>query len=173
MKYTILILTLLILRLSTIGQESTERDTKEISDNKIEVVNFEGLRPYLEKSNDTLYIINFWATWCAPCIKELPYFQNIHSTYDTTYKVKVLLVSLDFKRQLESRVIPFVEKNNITAQVILLSDPDSNKWINQVDTSWSGSIPATIFRKGNKKLFFEKEFNKQELEEIVKNFLDQ
>lgn len=133
----------------------------------IRVVDFKGLLPLLEKSNDTTYIINFWATWCAPCIKELPYFQKIHEQ-NANKPVKVLLVSLDFERQIESRLIPFIKKHKVTPEVIVLSDPASNVWINEIDPSWSGSIPATIFYNKDKRLFFEKEFTYAEIEEVLK-----
>lgn len=132
----------------------------------VRVVDFNGLKPLLEKSNDTTYIINFWATWCAPCIKELPYFQQIHDKY-ATKKVKVLMVSLDFERQIGSRLIPFIKKHKVTPEVIVLSDPASNEWINKIDPSWSGSIPATLFYNKDKRIFFEKEFTYAEIEEAL------
>lgn len=132
----------------------------------IRVVDYDKLQPLLEKSNDTTYIINFWATWCAPCIKELPYFQHIHDKY-ADKKVKVLLVSLDFERQIESRLIPFIKKHKVTPEVIVLSDPASNEWINKIDPSWSGSIPATLFYNKDKRMFFEKEFTNTEIEAVI------
>lgn len=132
----------------------------------IPVVDYEGLRPLLEKQNDTTYIINFWATWCAPCIKELPYFQQIHDKYIDD-KIKVILVSLDFERQLESRVVPFLNKNKVTPEVVLLSDPHSNTWIDKVSTEWSGGLPATLFYNRYKRLFYEKSFTYEEIEEAL------
>ena len=41
--------------------------------------NFDGLQPFLNQKNDTLYVINFWATWCVPCVKELPIFEKINN----------------------------------------------------------------------------------------------
>jgi len=132
----------------------------------IRVVDYDKLQPLLEKSNDTTYIINFWATWCAPCIKELPYFQQIHDKF-AGKKVKVLMVSLDFERQIESRLIPFIKKHKVTPEVIVLSDPASNEWINRIDPSWSGSIPATLFYNKDKRMFFEKEFTYAEIEAVI------
>ncbi len=135
-------------------------------DPTIKVLDFNGLKPYLEKENDTTYIINFWATWCAPCIKELPHFQKINDEY-ADKKLKVLLVSLDFERQIESRLMPFIRKHKVTPEVIVLSDPDSNGWIDKVDQSWSGSIPATIFYNKDKRMFFEKEFTYAEIKGVL------
>lgn len=141
----------------------------EAKSQELSVVTYDQLEPLLETRNDTLYIVNFWATWCAPCIKELPYFQQVHDNYKDE-KVRVILVSLDFERQIQSRVIPFIEKNKLTPQVIVLNDPASNVWINKVNPAWSGAIPATLFYNKDKKLFFEKEFTYDEIEQIINQF---
>ncbi len=150
-------------------QTSFNSEASQLTEAAIKVVDFNGLKPYLEKGNDTTYIINFWATWCAPCIKELPYFQQINDEF-ADKKLKVLLVSLDFERQIESRLIPFIKKHKVTPEVIVLSDPDSNAWINKVDQSWSGSIPATIFYNKDQRMFFEKEFTYAEIRSILELF---
>lgn len=132
----------------------------------IKVVDYNGLQPLLEKSNDTTYIINFWATWCAPCIKELPYFQQINDKFAGA-RVKVILVSLDFERQIESRLIPFIKKNSVTPEVIVLNDPDANNWIDKIDPSWSGALPATLFFNKNGRKFYEKEFTYDEIRNVI------
>jgi thiol-disulfide isomerase/thioredoxin len=130
------------------------------------VVSFEELEVYFNKQNDTLYVINFWATWCKPCLEELPYFEAFHEKY-THDKVKVLLVSVDFKSQIESRVKPFLERKQLKSEVWLLDAGNPNIWIEKVDESWSGAIPATLFLKGDKRKFEEKEFESlEDLESI-------
>lgn len=114
----------------------------EITDD-IKVLNFDQLEPYLHKNNDTVYLVNFWATWCAPCIKELPVIQAVEAKY-VSEKFKVLLVSLDFPGQLNSKLVPFLKSKDIKSEVILLDDPDQNRWINLVDKNWSGAIPFTL-----------------------------
>jgi thiol-disulfide isomerase/thioredoxin len=133
------------------------------------IIKFNIIDSLLHHNNsETVLVINFWATWCKPCVTELPYFEQLNKDYAAS-NVKVIFVSLDFKRQFESRLIPFVEKNNINAEVLLLDEPDYNSWIDKVDSSWSGAIPASAIITRNKKLFFEKEFTSYaELENIVK-----
>lgn len=116
-------------------------------------------------SPDTTYVINFWATWCGPCIKELPYFEELHALYEGK-AFKQILVSLDDPKKLESKVIPFLTKNKIESKVVLLADGKANSWIDKVDPSWSGAIPITLIIKGDKRMFYEKEFHSTfELEE--------
>ncbi len=137
---------------------------------EIKVVDYEGLKPYLNKQNDTTYVINFWATWCGPCVKELPYFEKITENYKNQ-KVKVILVSLDFPKSYQKSLVPFVKRKALKSEVILLNDPDSNNWISKIDKNWSGAIPATIIYNKNSRSFYEKSFTYEELEAALKEKL--
>jgi thiol-disulfide isomerase/thioredoxin len=133
---------------------------------------FESLAPLLRQANDTTYVINFWATWCKPCVQEMPYFEAIHDKY-AKQKVKVILVSLDFSRQLESKLLPFVRDRQLKPMVIALTDSNYNAWIDQVSPEWSGAIPITIIRKGKQQQVVLREFeNEAELDTIVKDFIN-
>jgi thiol-disulfide isomerase/thioredoxin len=136
----------------------------------VPVYNFPALQQVIDADNDTTYVINFWATWCKPCVEEMPYFEQLHEKYNGG-KVKVLLVSLDFRSQLEKRVIPFVEKRNLQPQVVLLDAGNPNKWIDLVDPSWSGAIPATLFIHGKNRRFVEDSFHDLESLETIVNSL--
>lgn len=137
---------------------------------RIEVVDFEGLEPRLHLTADTTYVVNFWATWCKPCIKELPEFDRLAEEYSDE-KVKVLLVSLDMSEHLETKLEPFVEKRGVKSEVVLLDDPKANEWIDKVSPDWSGAIPATLIYRGDQREFFEKSFTYEELEKEVIDFL--
>ena len=132
-------------------------------------VDYEGLESYLEESDATVHVVNFWATWCKPCIKELPYFETIREKYSGE-NVKVILVSLDFPDQKE-RLTHFIEKRNIQSEVVFLDDGDANSWIPKVDVSWTGAIPVTIIYTDEKRSFYERSFTYKELEEELKLFL--
>jgi len=136
------------------------------SQDQLRVLSFDDLEPHLYSNSDTLYIINFWATWCTPCVDEIPDFVRIHEEHKNT-NVKVLLVSLDFANHIESRVVPFIKKNNVTAEVWILDDPDSNKWIDKVNAEWSGSIPATLFYQKNKRIFREGVMTYEEINTLI------
>jgi thiol-disulfide isomerase/thioredoxin len=122
------------------------------------------------KEDENVYVINFWATWCAPCIKELPHFEKLHAD---NKKVKVILVSLDSRKDLEKKLIPFIERKKLTANVLLLSDKDYNSWLPKIDKDWSGAIPATLIIQGKKNLFAEREFESfTELNDYVNTFIN-
>ncbi len=130
---------------------------------------FSRLESRLTTLSDSVYIVNFWATWCKPCVAELPYFFEVEKKY-ADKKVKLLLVSLDFKKQIESKLKPFLDKREINTEVVVLSDPDSNTWIDKVSPEWSGAIPATLVFNKDKKDFYEQSFELEELEEVLKGY---
>lgn len=133
---------------------------------KVPVIDLDVLEARLAQGGDTTYVINFWATWCGPCVKELPFFEAIH-TNRATEPFKVLLVTLDFLENLDSKVVPFLLKKNIQSEVALLDEGNPNKWIPRVSDAWSGAIPATLFVNTQKKTrhFHEGSFHKGELEQ--------
>jgi thiol-disulfide isomerase/thioredoxin len=122
----------------------------------------EGLISLTTQSNDTTYVINFWATWCSPCVKEIANFEKLHQDHSNE-KLKVILVSLDFTNQVEKRVIPFLEEKGISAEVKIMTDTDYNAWIDRVDPSWTGAIPATLIYQKDRRVFLEKELTYSEL----------
>jgi len=121
---------------------------------------------YLKMQNDTTYVINFWATWCKPCIEELPNFEKINLVYKKQ-KVKVILVSLDMPKQVENSLIPFIKRKKLRSTVIHLKDSDANTWINKVDVNWSGSIPATVIYNKDKRKFYEQSFSYEALQKEI------
>ncbi|MDN3641318.1 TlpA disulfide reductase family protein [Lutimonas halocynthiae] len=167
MKYYIIILSLFAF-LSCKKHDAEKISSKQTVNDEIEVYSFEEFELFLEEDEDQIYIINFWATWCKPCIQELPYFEAAQKMHKED--VKVILLSLDFTNKLESQLIPFVKKNSIQSQVILLDDPHENEWIPKVDSTWSGAIPATLMIKGSKRKFYEQSFSEKELENEILNF---
>jgi thiol-disulfide isomerase/thioredoxin len=128
----------------------------------IQKIDGDGIAALSKLSNDTTYVLNFWATWCSPCVKEIPIFEKLHQDV-SGQKVKVILVSLDFVKQLDSRVIPFLEEKGISAEVKIVTDTDYNSWIDRVDPSWSGAIPATLIYNKDRRVFLEKELSYNEL----------
>lgn len=99
-------------------------------------------------NNDTFYVVNFWATWCGPCVKELPEFDRLQKHYDGK-PVKILLVSLDFKDAYPRKVQSFIHKKKLAHEVVWFSETNANSFIPKIDNSWQGSIPATwlVYRK--------------------------
>jgi thiol-disulfide isomerase/thioredoxin len=136
---------------------------------KVAVYKIDNLLKRIHNNSDTTYIVNFWATWCKPCVAELPEFEKINTDYKSK-KVKVILVTMDFKEELNKRVKPFLLKNKYTCEVILLDEINGNDFINKISEQWSGAIPATLITKHNKTLFefYEKKLTYTFLAERIK-----
>ncbi|RPI44645.1 MAG: TlpA family protein disulfide reductase [Bacteroidetes bacterium] len=139
---------------------------KPAESQEITRIDREGITMITSRTADTTYVVNFWATWCSPCVKEIGYFEDLHRETSSA-PVRVYLVSLDFPNQVERRVIPFLKEKEITAPVFLVTDLQYNEWIDRVDPGWSGAIPATLIYNGEKRIFLEKEISREELFEKV------
>ena len=138
---------------------------------EVEVIKFKELQQLRQSAGDTLYVVNFWATWCKPCIKELPYFEAASAAYKDQ-PVKVILISMDAAEDLEKRVRPFVQKRGLKADVMLLDETDGNTWIDKLEPKWSGAIPATLLfnNKRNQYEFVEREMTEEELQNLIKKY---
>jgi len=157
----------------TAAQNSQVEDVQTVDKQEfdLEVYDYDGLEKFLTREDDKVYVVNFWATWCKPCIKELPFFEELNTNY-STQNVEVILVSLDFPHLYESKLKPFVIENKLSSKVIALDDVDMDTWIPKVSETWSGAIPATIIYKNDNRKFYEKSFTYKELEEEVEQFLN-
>lgn len=146
--------------------------THTIYSQNVSVIKITDLEKRIRNNSDTTYIVNFWATWCVPCVKELPDFDSINTTY-INKKVKVLLVSLDFKEDLKIKLLPFISTKKIRSEVVLLDELNANYFIPKISDEWSGAIPATLIINNQKKLnrFFEKKLNYEFLKTEIENSL--
>jgi thiol-disulfide isomerase/thioredoxin len=135
---------------------------------QVKLLKLDDLDKRFANGKDTTYVVNFWATWCLPCVAELPNFEKLR-VENLKKPVKVLLVSLDFKSKLQKEVIPFVQKNKINAEVFLLNESDQQVYIERIDKKWSGAIPATLFINKKVRRFYETEFTEKELKNTLLN----
>jgi thiol-disulfide isomerase/thioredoxin len=135
----------------------------------VKAYDFDKLEYFLTQKNDTTYVVNFWATWCVPCVEELPHFEKLNEKYKED-KVKVMLVSLDMYKMVESRLLPFIKEKQLKSDVVYLRDPDQNTWLPKVDSTWSGALPATLIFNKDMRKFYEQSFTYDELEREVSNF---
>lgn len=147
-------------------ETATQEETPQLEAAAIKVLDFNQFETYIHQESDKTYVVNFWATWCKPCVDELPAFEKLNANY-AAKNVEVLLVSLDFSNHLETKVIPFIKKNNIHSEVMILDDPDQNTWIPKVSESWSGAIPATLIYNKNSREFYEQSFTYEGLENAL------
>ena len=137
-----------------------------------EVIHMAEIEAWDTVDTDTLYVLNFWATWCRPCVAEMPYFEKVQKEM-LEQKVKVIFVSMDFKNQYESRLEPFLKKKKLKSKVVALDEPKYHLWIDKVSSEWSGAIPATLFVQHSRDIrsFHEGEFTYDELKSKIESLL--
>lgn len=130
------------------------------------------LLQYIDKS-DSVLVVNFWATFCGPCIEEIPYFQTIAAKYKDQ-KVKLLLVSLDFKEYYPQKIEAFAKRFGFTAEIVWLDEEKPDDFCPKIDSSWSGAMPATLFvnKSGQQRYFIESQLNPQRFEAKLLELID-
>lgn len=127
----------------------------------IEYIRIPELERILNNGDNRISVVNFWATWCGPCVKEFPIFEKVAKDYDSK-TVRFIMISLDFPSQVKEKLIPFLKKNNSSLSVVVMTDLDYDTWIGKVDKSWQGDIPATLVFNNAKK---QKSFHSGEIDE--------
>lgn len=137
--------------------------------NKVKVIKVPEMVKLTKAEGDQVKVINYWATWCKPCIKELPYFVQAAKQYPN---VEFIFISLDFADQTK-RVNTFAQKKKLTVgDLYLIDDLDYNSWIDKISPEWSGAIPATLIVNGDQMKFYEQEFHEGELTKIIEETLN-
>lgn len=141
--------------------------TIESQNYKLPVYDFDHFKQFLKVEEEgVVRVLNFWATWCAPCVKELPAFQQLYTEFKGQ-KVEVILVSLDFPDQIETGLIPFIKRSALKMPVIYLDDPHTNEWIPEISEEWSGALPATLIITQDSYTFYERSFTSETLKSAV------
>lgn len=117
---------------------------------------------------DTFYVVNFWATWCGPCVKELPEFDKLKTALEG-HPVKILLVSTDFREDYPKKIVNFIRRKKLSHEVIWLNESKPNEFIPKLASEWGGAIPATllIYGKNNYRNFFEGSITAQQLRLLI------
>ncbi len=177
MKNSLLFLSILCISFSCGSSQNSNEEANtesEIEKKKelVEVVQFDAVEKLMSSEIGNVQVINFWATWCGPCVKELPSFEKANEKF-AEKGVDFTLVSIDFAEDLEKKVIPLAKKKDLKSNVMLLDDTNYDSWIHKVSENWDGAIPATLIvnsKKGTKKLLVG-ELTYEKLDSAISNAL--
>lgn len=143
-----------LLALVSIQQLATAQEIKKVKMDEL---------THLIDTSTTPLLINFWASWCGPCIREIPWFEKNIAASDK--KVTLLLVSIDFADDYPQTISAFAKKNGYHSQILWLNESNTDDFCPKIDKSWDGSIPATLMvnNKTNYRQFFGQQLPEERL----------
>jgi thiol-disulfide isomerase/thioredoxin len=132
------------------------------------IIHVADLRQMIESREDKILVVNFWATWCGPCIAELPLFEKLTAEGRTDLQIALVSLDMDLDPNPE-KVYKFIDRKALKSSVYLLNEDDPNSWIDQIEKEWSGALPATLVinKKTGKRKFVGKELHEGDLEELI------
>ncbi len=147
--------------------------TNQISAQQVKKIKMDALVAYAEKADHPV-IINMWATWCTPCVEEIPWFNKILNQ-QTDSSIELILVSLDFEDKYESAVAKFIEKNPTKATLYWLDETKADYFCPLLDKSWSGNLPVSLFlnNKTGYRIFFDDQIKENFLEQAISDMLEE
>jgi thiol-disulfide isomerase/thioredoxin len=133
---------------------------------KIQRWKIDDLISFTNQSKSTLLVFNFWATFCKPCVAEIPGMVSAASKYSPSI-LNFTLINLDTKSLFPLKLNRFIRKKHFNTKNVWLDEVNANDFCPKIDSSWSGSIPATLFinKKSGKRIFKEGEMTAKEFEE--------
>ena len=140
---------------------------------QVPFVQAEQINAWRTAKTDSVYVVNFWATWCTPCVEEMPDLLKLQQDF-AAQKVKLILVSNDFKKHIDTKLIPFVQEHHLEPYVVYMNEPTPNDWIDSINPEWSGAIPTTwiLNPATGKETFHEGKMAYGELEALLLSVLD-
>lgn len=133
---------------------SAAQDTTSTPVIQVAKLDERGLSKLIRERNGKVLFLNVWATWCVPCVEEFPDLVKLHSAFEGR-PVEVVGISADFDDEIESKIVPFLRKQKVPFRVYVASFKRQEDFINGVDRSWSGALPASLIvdAKGKRKFF--------------------
>lgn len=130
---------------------------------EIKKVKITDIEEYIKKSDHPI-VVSFWATWCAPCVEEIPWLQSAVEK-NKTGKVELVLVSLDFPNFYPKKIADVVKQKKFAGTLFWLDETNADYFCPKIDAKWDGAIPATLLI--NNKTGYRKFFNRQLTERQV------
>ncbi len=142
-----------------------------VSAQPIQKVKITDLESVIAHSDHPL-IINFWATFCVPCVKEIPYFQSTVARYKDQ-QVELVLVSLDLPDYYPARIAGFAKSRGFTSRIVWLDETNADYFCPRVDARWTGGIPCSLFvdNKTHYRRFFDRQLTEPQVELEIKKML--
>jgi thiol-disulfide isomerase/thioredoxin len=129
-------------------------DTARKQAGPVDPIGQAGLKKLVGERNGRILFLNIWATWCAPCVEEFPDLIKLAQSFPGT-EVEVVGISADYPDEVESKILPFISKHNVPFRIYVAKFDHQEDFINSVNSSWSGALPATlVYDAGGRQRYF-------------------
>ncbi len=147
-------------------------DKEKLDGTGVQLLDREGLQKIISTRNGKPLLLNFWATWCIPCREEFPDLVKFYSDYKD--KVDVIAISVDYPKEIETKIKPFLTEMNPAFITYVYSERDQEALINMINKDWSGSLPATVVYnfEGKQTLFNDGKMSYEEFRNSVTNHIN-
>jgi thiol-disulfide isomerase/thioredoxin len=116
--------------------------------NQVGLLDETSFKEALSENKGNVLVVNVWATWCVPCVEEMPDLIKLADYYENK-NVKIISISIDYHEEIESKILPFIKKYNLNFPVFVNNFENDEAFINFFNTEWSGAIPATFIYDKN------------------------
>ncbi len=126
----------------TVPEITEEMPDAAVADIELRPVDEEGYQEALSEHKGEIIVVDFWATWCPPCVESFPKLVE----FDAEYRdkgVAVIGASVDFPGT-EAEVKEFIEKHNAEFQNLFVEAENMNSFISSVSSDWGGGVPAVF-----------------------------
>lgn len=132
-----------------VGTEVSETDMQKM---EVELIDSTQLLELVADSDSEVVLVNMWATWCKPCVEEMPYLLKLRETYSPE-DFELILVSTDLDIDMD-RVKTFLASMEVDFKTYLKDEKD-DPFVTAMSSEWSGALPATfIYKSGELKDFW-------------------
>jgi thiol-disulfide isomerase/thioredoxin len=134
---------------------------------RAELIKLPALQKLISQKEKKITIVNFWATWCGPCVAEIPFFEKLNQERSD---VKIILISMDMDLDPDPlKVWNFITRKKIQSKVYILDEHNPNEWIDRISKDWSGALPATLIVNSTtgERRFVEHELHDGDLETLI------
>jgi peroxiredoxin len=108
----------------------------------LESIDDDGIARLAKNDTKKLLVVNLWATWCAPCVAELPEFVTMNRMYRKR-NFQLVTISLDEPEKRDD-ALKVLQENHVAATNYLLHTKDRDKFAEALDPEWPGPVPYTL-----------------------------
>lgn len=138
----------------------------------VSLATVDDIAAFLDDNAGKVLVINFWATWCAPCVHEMPELAAFYDAYKDR-GVAFLSLSSDSLEDYESKLVPFVEERDLPFHVYAIANADPDELDAVLNVGMDFALPTTFVFDRDRKIAqkWMRNITRADLERVVEPLL--